>query len=302
MIHNKNFVPILLSIVSATTGISLSKQAVTANASSGDWTPCPGQAISIEDVDNGIKLENTSGWGVRAYHKEKITIDGLSFDWTVENLANNDCRGFAFHSNGLPYDYFSDAGFQPSSVFTAWQIWDQSRFYIGSTHDYNQTPINYADTTKTNVGFSNAGGHLIMTRSENYTLNFAFEKVDDTWYKITMKATNVTMWQANNYGTDIKNNSIVTYITADDLKVDENGKAWLITVAMAKQNADLSDTVYFLNMNYQTGIEASISKSEYKVNEDLDLSGLTVSKIFKNGNKTEIDPSKVTISGYNKKS
>lgn len=67
------------------------------------------------------------------------------------------------------------------------------------------------------------------------------------------------------------------------------------------KHGDLSDAVYFLNMNYQTGIEASISKSEYKVNEDLDLSGLTVSKIFKNGNKTEIDPSKVTISGYNKK-
>lgn len=154
---------------------------------------------------------------------------------------------------------------------------------------------------KANTGFSSAGGHLIMTRSENYTLNFAFEKVDDTWYKVTMKATNVTMWKDVNYATDITTNSTVTYITADDLKVDADGKAWLITVAMAKQKSDdLSDTVYFLNMNYQTGLEASLNKTEYKINEDLDLSGLKVSKVFKNGNKTEIDPSKVTISGYDK--
>lgn len=105
MFHNKNIIPVLLSVVSATIGISLNKETVRTNASSSDWSPCTTQPISITDVDNGVKLENTSGWGTRAYHKEKLTIDGLSFDWKVENLTNGDCRGFAFHSTGLPYDY-----------------------------------------------------------------------------------------------------------------------------------------------------------------------------------------------------
>ena len=300
MTHKKIILPISLGLVSAAIGASLSMNALSVNASSGDWSPCAGQAISITDVDNGVKLENTSGYGIRAYLKDKVKVDGLSFDWKVDNLAGGDCRGFAFHAGGDPWSHYSE---QPSCVFTAWQLQvaaTQSRFYIGSTHDYRNTPVNYGDMGKTKVGFSSADGHLIMNRSENYTLNFAFEKVDDTWYKVTLKCDGVTVWGAPNYGSDTNTNSVVSYITAEDLKVDADGKAWLNTVAMDK-HGDYSDAVYFLNMKYETGIEAvAPNKVTYKINEDLDLEGLKVSKVYKNGDKVDVDLKDVTVSGYDK--
>lgn len=297
MTHKKIILPISLGLISAAIGASLSMNALSVNASSDDWGLLAGQPLTLEDVEGGAKIENTSGYGNRAYYKDKVKVDGLSFDWKVDNLVEGDCRGFAFHAGGDPWSYYTE---QPSCVFTAWQIFTQSRFYIGTTHDYNVAPINYSDMEKTKAGFSSAGGHLIMNRSQDYTLNFAFEKVNDTWYKVTIKGDGVTIWGSPNYASDTKTNSAVSYITADDLKVDAEGKAYLITVAMSK-HGDLSDAVYFLNMRYETGIEAvAPNKVAYKINEDLDLEGLKVSKVYKNGDKVDVDLKDVTVSGYDK--
>lgn len=299
MSHKKIILPISLGLFAMSAATLLGAKPISANATySDDWGALNGQTITEEN--DGVKITNTSGFGSRAYYNEKILVDGLSFTWGVENLVDQECRGFAFHSEGDPWAYFSETG---SSTFTAWQrIAGQTRFQIKANHDYNSANLNTntMDDASAINGFSSASD-LVLSRSQDFSLSFNFERIDDTWYKIHITGKDINMWRDVNYGVDDATNSIITYITKDNLHVDNDGKAYLITVGMDKKS-DLGDGVFFKNMNFFSGIEATKlpTKTTYKHGEELDLAGLEVSKVFKLGNKESISLNDVSISGYDK--
>ncbi len=303
MSHKKFLLPISLGALVVGVGLSAGNAIGTSAASIDDWAKLQ-DTINITAVENGVSMTGTSGYGVRAYLKDKVVVDGLSFDWKVSNFVFGECRGFSLHGAGDPFAYFAGDGGVSSCVFTGWQWVDgQSRFMFLPSHDYNTSTtasLNVSAKESGNVGFSSAGGQLVTNFLENFTFNFKFEKDGDDWYKVTIKQVGDSqIWGDPNYGVT-GNNTVTTYISKTNMNVDADGRAYLITVAMDKRTTS-DDTVEFLNMDYNYGIDVTApTKTSYKKGEDLDLTGMAVKSLWKISDDVEVANSDVTVSGYDK--
>ena len=295
MSHKKFILPISFGILAMGVG-ALAANGVKVNAAPvDDWGAL--QAQTIEAVDNGVKLTNTSGFGQRAYFKDKVLVDGLSFDWKINEFVQGECRGFSFHNGSDPWSYFTETG---SAVFAYWGVFGQNRLYVMPNHDYNN---NATTTLAVNAkggetkDMSSAGG-LVCNSTSSFTLNFKFEKDGDDWYKVTITGSQV--WGDPNYNvtTGTAGNSAVTYISKENMHVDEYGRAYMITMAMEKKATD--DSVEFLNMECMSGIKLEApTKLSYKKGEELDLTGMKVTEAWKIKEGADVTD-KVTVSGYDK--
>ncbi len=296
MSHKKFLLPISLGALVVGVGLSATN-AIGVNAAPIDDWAVSKEGISITAVDNGVSMTGTSGYGTRAYLKDKVMVDGLSFDWKVSGFTANECRGFAFHADGGALDYFSE---KTSCVFTTWGIFSQMRMMVMPNHDYNNAAtasLNVSAKENGNVGFSSVTS-LVMNMASDFSINFKFEKDGDDWYKVTIKGGDgAGLWSDINYG--VSDNTIVTYISKTNMCVDADGRAYFITVAMDKAGTD--DTVQFLNMDYAYGISVTApTKVSYKKGEDLDLTGMAVSELWKKSDAKTIANDAVTVSGYDK--
>ena len=297
MSHKNFIVSLSLSVLAIGIGASsinnLKVNAVTAN----DWAPLAGSAITIEDIDNGVKLTNTSGYGQRAYFKDKVLVDGLSFDWKVNEFVQGECRGFSFHNGSDPWSYFTETG---SAVFAYWGVFDQNRLYVMPNHDYNNNATTTLAVNAKNSetkDMSSAGG-LVCNYTSSFSLNFKFEKDGDDWYKVTITGSQV--WGDPNYNvtTGTAGNSAVTYISKENMHVDEYGRAYMITMAMDKKATD--DSVEFLNMNYVNGISVKTAptKVEYQMGDELNIEGGEINLNYVDGTTKAVAMTKDMISGF----
>ena len=303
MSHKKFLLPISLGALVVGVGLSATNAIGVNAAPVDDWAVCQ-NTIAITAVDNGVSMTGTSGYGTRAYLRDKVMVDGLSFDWKVSGFTGLECRGFAFHASGDPQAYFSE---KTSCVFTAWAgvypgAENQTRFMALPTHDYNTwstATLNVSAKEGGAAGFSSANGQLVANLTSDFTWNFKFEKDGDDWYKVTITETAGSgIWGDPNYGV-VNNKVATTYISKTNLCVDADGRAYFITVAMDKKGTD--DTVQFLNMDYAYGINVTApTKVSYKKGEDLDLTGMVVSELWKKSDAKTIANDAVTVSGYDK--
>lgn len=299
MSHKKFLLPISLGALVVGVGLSATNAIGVSAAPVDDWAALQ-DTINITSVENGVSMTGTSGFGVRAYLRDKVVVDGLSFDWKVSGFTAEECRGFAFHADGEPYAYYDGDGKANSCVFTTWGIFDQMRMMVMPHHNYNYAAtasLNVSAKENGNVGFSSATS-LVMNMASDFSINFKFEKDGDDWYKVTIKGGDgAGLWSDVNYG--VSDNTIVTYISKNNLCVDADGRAYFITVAMDKKGTD--DTVQFLNMDYAYGINVTApTKVSYKKGEDLDLTGMAVSELWKISDDKAVSNDDVTVSGYDK--
>lgn len=309
MSHKKFLLPISLGALVVGVGLSATNAIGVSAAPVDDWAALQ-DTINITSVENGVSMTGTSGFGVRAYLKDKVVVDGLSFDWKVSNLAFSEVRGFSIHGDGEPYAYYAGDGAVNSCVFAASQwISDktQTRFAFRSSHNYNDSSdpaqnvaiLNTSAKENGQAGFSSADGQLVANFISDFTLNFKFEKDGEDWYKVTItQAGTPNIWGDPNYNV-VSNSVVTTYISKTNMRVDADGRAYIITVGMDKAGDD--DTVQFLNMDYAYGIKVTApTKVSYKKGEDLDLTGMAVSELWKISDDKAVSNDDVTVSGYDK--
>lgn len=306
MFHKRKLVVPALSLLAigvaaATLSVKPVTKAGAASMDTSKWVHSLAD-ISGTAIDGGIKLNGLNTFGKRSYYNQKVRVDGLTFTIGFDGLGNalGDCRGFYLHS-GTGLGYFSEST-DPSAVFSFWSLYGQMRMYSGKNHDYNgaaAASIGYNSmTAESPTGQSSAGGTLVMAFSTNFSAGISFEKVDTTWYKMTITgdfggfSSNGTDY---NGATDDK--SVFSYIKAADLNLDENGDAYLSAFGLDLKGTE--DTIKITNMKYK-GLEVTApTKTTYKYGEDLDLTGL-VAKVTGSGDDVTVEANQLTVSGYNK--
>jgi len=177
----------------------------------------------VTDVKNGYEIAGLDSYGVRIGNKIKTKLDGLSFKVKTHDLADSvgDCLGVYIQGSDSTHAYYTETS---AMVYSFWSQYGQMRNVFSDSHNYSTTKC-YSDMTKsTPDGMSDANGNLINTWVEDYEQTLKFEKVDDTWYKLTILGDKI--WSSNNYNA-VGGESAFTYFKAADAGVDEDGEVYI---------------------------------------------------------------------------
>jgi len=194
----------------------------------------------VSDIENGVQVSNLSTWGCRSGTTTKFKLDGLKFDFTYTNVSVSARAGFYF---GLTEDYYSpQTGIADDTItfclntdlYSAEQQ-PQCRFSAFPTHDTNTSHEGVVMQTYTDMslenpnGFGYSDGTAVMNAKTDYTLHFEFDKVDSTWYKMSMKATSTVaggiFWTIESQKP--VNDTLTVYFKGSKIKMDEEGKTKL---------------------------------------------------------------------------
>ena len=200
--------------------------------------------FTLEETADGVKIGTTGDWYSQIQYTQPLPVDGLSFDfYTLDAVKATSFFAFTFDtgSNGFAKDAFvlvPGVDFAPG----------QTRFFIDDTHNWNAATNKHAykDTTGTATGM-HAANHMVMTYHDDGKAGFnvAFEKVDETWYKVTLtELFENTFWgDSVNYAEAEGAKTVTTYVKAEILHMDENGCAKLSVV-----NANANHHIWLENL------------------------------------------------------
>jgi len=207
-----------------------------------DWVRAAGITEAKYDEEKGMtEISNFKTWGHRSYYNYKVKLDGLVI--TLEaTMSKGDCVGFLFASS-------TDAYLGDSTSNLAFTLWKgiysngaQSRFHIGTNHNYNSTSLVYVSPDlSSNKGF-NAANSMVITDAPTMGLRIAFDKYDDDWYKITISMTAASMWTSNaNYNAtggpnDEPSCHVFLHVDALTSAVDQNGETYVIGCGFPSDN------------------------------------------------------------------
>lgn len=250
---------ILLSGIVATYLVSNSLNLITPSvlASASEWSSV---GATLTDVKDGVEISNLT-WGCRAHSVNKLTLDGLEFDFEFTNVDSDSSVGFYFGTEHLYYS--PQTGISDNTItFTlnssaSFYAISQNRFGTFHTHDINDSngPQTYTDTSLSKPdGFGYHDGTAVMNKHDSQKLHFAFSKIDTTWYKMTMKdLIGKTFWEIE----DQKpvDNTLTIYMKANQLKLDEFGRAYLFGFGF---NGSTGQTPIIRFTNYQGDVTAPV--------------------------------------------
>jgi len=201
------------------------------------WNVEQATDITVSDVEGGIKATGPNVDKKRIATNDKVLLDGLSFTYSWDGLidANIDYIGFYFHNGTKCYRYITE-GDTKIGPFVSFMFHTK---YSGSVRmsatqstsfAYHTTPVVYSSTTvESPDGMSNQEGHLMYNFQSKDSVKFTFNKVDSTWYKITIENTNIM----STYNYNVDGNKTTTYVKAADMGVGEDGKAYFCTLGKA---------------------------------------------------------------------
>lgn len=222
-----------------------------------DWVSRCVADIKIYDVDNGIHVTGLSSWGCRIGTVSKIKLDGLTFDYILNNPLEGQLAGFYFSSFSTDRFNPQDADTNDIITFTFNPAYgSQVRFGIFPNHDIlgknkaSSRNVSTPNPDKPYDAFGYDDGTLIMNRVSPLGLRFKLDKYDDTFYKLSItELTQNTIW-GSSYHLNYDNGTVTTYIRLSQLELDELGQAYMFVYGGAT-NCDEPD-IYIKNMkSYQ---------------------------------------------------
>jgi len=199
------------------------------------------------NIDDGVKLESLSTWGEGYARKEKVYLDGLSFDLRSDNMrygGSVEYKGGQYLLSTVIGFFFTkeqgnwtDTTAYPfgNFAFNLLDIFNQERVFVGTDNDYNKSTIMYLDENCTQMFSSNATNQMILNRIQNTDgtdragLSIKFTKVSETVYSIKIGALlGAYMWE-NNPNYDATDVSCTYYIKAEAFSgvLAEDGSTYL---------------------------------------------------------------------------
>jgi len=210
------------------------------------WDVSQADGITATDIEGGIKAVAIKD-KKRIASKEKVTLDGLSFTYAWDGVvnANTEIFGFYLHNGTKNYRYITEGDKIGSFLSFAYhtRYSGSTRLFISSYNDgYHSTTKSYTATTvETADGLGDQEGQLLIDFNTKDSMTFAFEKVDSTWYKITIGNTHMV----NKHNYNVADNKTVTYVKAADMGVGADGKAYFCLFG----NDNGTPTVSLLGVN-----------------------------------------------------
>lgn len=201
-----------------------------------------------ENIEGGVKLTSLSTWGEGFARKEKVYLDGLSFDFRSDNMRYG---GSVSYGGSDSYLLSTVIGFFFSKEVGTWtganaypfggfafnllDIFGQERVYVGVDNDYNKSTILYTDPACNELFTSNGTNQMIFNRIGNTDgtdragVSVKFKKVSDSVYSIKIGALlGAYMWE-NNPNYNANDVSCTYYIKAESFAniLNEDGSTYL---------------------------------------------------------------------------
>jgi len=205
-------------------------------------------AGKIENIEGGVKLSSLSSWGEGYARKEKVYLDGLSFNFRSDNMKYGGSVSYGgsdsyLLSTVIGFFFTKDIGDWTSEnaypfggfSFNLLDIFGQERIFVGVDNDYNKSTILYTDTACTQQFSSNGTNQMILNRIENGDgtdragVSIKFEKISETAYSIKIGALlGAYMWE-NNPNYNESDTSCTYYIKAESFAnvLNKDGSTYL---------------------------------------------------------------------------
>lgn len=204
------------------------------------WTANGATATEGED---GFYSISGIEYGTTAYKTEKVKLDGLTIQMKVSDFTTSQAAGIIF--SAAPNATYS------SGAAVAMTLWynpyanGQSRFHVGTNHDYGSTSLAHTDAACTTVGFS-AAGSMVLNNVSNGDIKIEINSYDDTAYevKFTIAQANL-LWENNcNYSADENGYSCTFYMKKSDFAgaLDADGKLYVSASGLGSPNYSIKVT------------------------------------------------------------
>lgn len=226
----------VLSVFSSTLAFAAEEPAVAA------WTA---NGTTVAEGENGFYNVSGIQYETTAYTTEKVKLDGLTVAVKISGMGyyngSNQAVGLIFGGH---------TGTSYGSAAAAMTLWHdpyangQTRFHVGTNHDYNSTSIAYTDAACTNAGFGLAGS-MVLNKVTDIEYTIEINSHDENTYAV--KFTSYTphlLWEANANYEAVQGGAVTFYMKKADFAsaLDENGELYLAVGGLANASCSVKAT------------------------------------------------------------
>lgn len=155
------------------------------------WTA---NGTTVTEGEDGYHTVSGIEYAANAYTTEKVQLEGLTIEWKITNLTDNQAVGVIF-SKDAPASFDSGA-----AAITLWRnpyANGQTRVHVGKNHDYNATSYAYNDEACTTAGFGVASS-MVLNNVDNADIKIEITSHSDTAYKVKFTIAQDNLLWGNN--------------------------------------------------------------------------------------------------------
>ena len=206
------------------------------------WTA---NGTTVAEGENGFYNVSGIQYSTTAYTTEKVKLDGLTVDVKISGMGyyegSNQAVGLIFGSH---------TGTSYGSAAVAMTLWHdpyangQTRFHVGTNHDYNGASLAYTDAGCTNAGFGLAAS-MVLNKVTDIEYTVAINSHDENTYAVTFTAhTPHLLWDANANYQAVEGGVVTFYMKKADFAsaLDENGELYLAVGGLANASCSVKVT------------------------------------------------------------